>query len=350
MQNQGSMRRVACALGLAGALLGCGSSASLEFAKGGTTFADAGDDSPYPDTATLNEDAGVRDTYGLEDAGPPCPPGKDGKSNVCVRVIRGSDAPSISADSKTAFGLDGKGAVMIGLAAVKPSGKDSSYVAMTWLPTESSSSGKFAASELPKVVEIAVEPGTYWAYAAFRDQEPYNRPGVAVGDYIPRLVELPQVTVVAEMGANVEVKVHPVRAIDLDVRMTTTPSGSGSGPLAAWLIEDKKIVGEGRVPCADLREGRATTIRVFTTYTGTFDIGAALFDFTSPAEDGMSLMPAFPAGTVHSEPPIEPVKIGDGDWLAPKRRIDLSAVVPTGTPKPTDASPGCATYASAPPM
>jgi hypothetical protein len=204
------MRRVTCVLAVLGALgFGCGSSASLEFAGGGTTYADAGDDAPYPDAATTSDSAASDSVIDAGDI-PRCAPGKDGKSNVCVRVLRASDGPSISTDTKYEFGLDGKGALMIGLAAVKPTGgKDTSFVAQAWLPTESSSSGKFAAAELPKIVEMPVEPGTYWAFAAFRDQEPYNRTGLAVGDYVPRLVELSQVTVVADMGANVDVRLHP---------------------------------------------------------------------------------------------------------------------------------------------
>lgn len=349
------MHRVPIALVLGVLAAGCGSSASLEFAKGGTTYADAGDDSPYPDVAPSGED-GVDDAALDTDTDPPikCPPGKGGKSNVCVRVLRATDGPSIGADAKSAFGLDGRGAVLVGLAAVKPNGKDLSFVAQTWLPTESSGAGKFAAAELPKVAEISVNPGTYWAYAVFRDQEPYIRPGVAVGDYIPRLVELSQVTVVAEMGASIDVRVHPVRAVDFDVRLATTPSGSGSGPLGAWLLDgkdDKKIVGEGRSPCADLSGGKTATVRVFTTYTGSFDVGAALFDFTTPTDDGTGTIPAFTPGTVHNDMvAIEQVKVAEGDWLVPlKRRVDLDKVTPIAGVKPTDPSPECSSYAFAPP-
>lgn len=338
------------ALGVLGT--GCGSSVSLEFAKGGTTYADASDDAPYPDGAVVDEEGPGADAALVSDAEPPlvCPPGKDGKSNVCVRVLRGSDGPSISADTKSYLALDGRGALMIGLAAIKPTGTKDSFIAMTWLPTESSSAGKFASAELPKVAELSVPPGTYWAFAVFRDQEPYIRPGVAVGDYVPRLVELSQVTVVADMGASVDVRVHPVRAVDVDVHLGTAASGSGSGPLGAWLVEDKSVVGEGRVACADLSGGRTSVVRLFTTYTGSFDVRSALFDFSMPSEDGSGAVPLFTPGTVHNGDSPDTVKITEGDWLMPtKKRIDLDKVVPIGTVKPADASPSCASYAYAPP-
>lgn len=352
----GRVVSVLAASAVVGALgFGCGSGESLAFGIQGPTVTDASEDSPYPDAGPPSADAPAPPDAAAEDAAPvmKCPPGKDGKSNVCVRVLRGSDGPSITADAKDAYGLDGRGAVLIGLAAVKPSSpRDLSLITQTWLPTESSGAGKFAAAELPKVVELSVAPGTYWAYAAFRDQEPYIRQGVAIGDYVPRMVELTQVTVVADMGASVDVRVHPVRAIDLEVKLTTAPSGSGSGPIAAWLIDDKKIAGEGRVPCADLTGGRTEVVRVFTTYTGTFDVGAALFDFTAPMEDVTGAMPTLPPGTVHSDfgAGLGEVKIAEGDWLAPTRkRVDLEKTVALGVPKPTDAFPTCASYAYAPP-
>lgn len=355
MQDGGSMRvvgSVLAAMAVLGALgSGCGSAESLSFAEGHPTVSDAADETPYPDGSPPDA-AKTPET----DVGPPevkCPPGKDGKANVCVRVLRGSEGPSYTLDAKDAFGVDGRGAVLIGLTAVKPTGRDVSFVAQTWFPTESSGTGKFAASELPKVAELAVPPGTYWAFAVFRDQEPYNRPGVAVGDYVPRLVELPQITVVAHTGSAVDVRIHPVRAVDLELRLTATPAGSGAGPLAAWLIDEKKIVGEGRKLCAELSGGRSEVVRVFSTYTGTFDVGAALFDFTAPPDDGSATMPTLPPGTAYNElsTALGEVKILEGDWLMPTRkRIDLTNVVPLGSPKPTDSFPTCASYSYAPPM
>lgn len=350
------MSRVVSVLAACAALGGlgsaCGSAESLEFAGGTTTYADTSDDAPYPDSSPSVTDGG---TDAAGDAAPPtmkCPPGKDGKANVCVRVLRGSEGPSITADTKSAFGLDGRGAVQIGLAAVKPSGRDASFVVQTWLPTESSGAGKFDASELPKVAELSVAPGTYWAFAVFRDQEPYIRSGLAVGDYVPRLVELPQVTVVAEMGASVDVRVHPVRAVDLEIKLGTSALGSGSGPIGAWLLDEKQIVGEGRAVCAELGSGRMEVVRVFTTYVGTFDVGAALFDFTAPVDDATGLLPTLPPGTMYSDlaAGMNAVKIAEGDWLVPtKKRVDLDKSIPAGAPKPTDAFPSCASYAYAPP-
>ncbi len=333
----------------AGALIGCGSSASLEFANGTPSIADASDESAYPDAASVDIEGGGEDATSDAGEAPKCPAGRDGKANVCVRVLRGSDGPSVNADSKSTFGIDGNGAVLVGLTSVKP-GRDISFVASTWLPTESSGAGKFAATELPKVAELSVAPGTYWAFAVFRDQEPYMRTGLAIGDFVPRIVELPQVTVVADMGANVDVRVHPVRAIDLEVKLAVAPSGSGAGPIGAWLLDDAKLAGEGRSPCAELAGGKTEVVRVFTTYTGELDAAAALFDFATPDETGPALA-GFPGGTIYNDPssPSARVKILDGEWLSPRKRIDLDKSVTLGSTKPADPSPSCATYAYAPP-
>ncbi len=349
VHRPGAMVRVSSFLTVlaVGTLVGCGSSASLEFANAAPSAVDAAED-PYPDAATGSPEAGAQETAFDAGEAPKCAPGKDGKANVCVRVLRGSDGPSITEEAKAAFGIDGTGTVLVGLASVKP-GREVAFVASTWLPTESSGAGKFAATELPKIAELSVAPGTYWAFAVFRDQEPYIRNSVAIGDYVPRLVELPQVTVVAEMGANVDVRVHPVRAIDVEVHLATAPAGSGAGAIGAWLVGDKKILGEGRSQCGDLSGGKADVVRVFTTYTGDVDVAAALFDFTLPVEDGSGTLPGFPAGTAYNDPTASSarVKIVEGDWLTPKKRIDLDKLV-SGT-KPADPSTTCATYAYAPP-
>lgn len=348
MQYSPSMARVRSAfVGLAGALLfGCGSSASLEFASGGPSIVDSGDPNPYPDSATTDPDAPKADGL-IADAGPEpkCAAGKDGKGNVCVRVVRAAEGPSISADTKTMFGLDGHGAVLIGLASVKPSARgEVAFVAQTWFPTESSGAGKLAASELPKVAEIAVPAGTYWAFAMFRDQEPFMRPGLTIGDYVPRMAELPQVTVGEGAGANVDVKLYPVRGVDVEVRVTTSAAGSGAGPSRFWMVDEtKKIVGEGGASCLDLSGGKTEVVRLFTTYTGTFGVAGALFDFSPAGDDGSGSVPSLPPGTLYDDPSGNYVKITEGDWIAPtKKRVDLDKLVPLSGLKPADPSLNCA--------
>ena len=335
---------LAFSVAASGALVGCGSSASLAFAMDPPATMDAGEPPPYPDAATDDLEATVAadaSPTGVPTT-PPCAPGKDGKANVCVRVLRGADGPSIAADSKASWGLDGHGAVLIGLAAVMPSARNVAFVAQTWLPSESSGAGKLAVSELPKLVEMSVPPGAYWAFAVFRDQEPYMRPGLAIGDYVPRLVELPMVNVVAGDGLHVDVKLYPVRAIDVEVRATATPVGSGTGPARLWLVDDKKnVLGEGGAPCLDLSGGRAEVVRLFTTYTGPMEIAGALFDYGAVGDDGSGKLPLLPPGTLHVGPAGNAAAVAVGDWLAPvRRKLDLDKVVPLTT-KPVDPSPDC---------
>jgi hypothetical protein len=328
--------------------VGCGSSADLSFGDAETTYADSGD-TVYPDGGPPPSDTGPSGdaAVGDGDLPPACPPGSGGKGNVCVRVLRGGDAPSLNDESK-ALGLDGMGAVLVGLTEAKPARELSSFVAQTWYPGESAGTTKVAATSLPKVAEpLSVPPGTYYAFAMFRDVEPYVRPGVMVGDYIPRFAELGPVVVTADGGFNVDVKLYPARAIDVDVTMSTTPAGSGAGPLAAWVVDGGKIVGEGSLPCADLRDGKTATVRVFTTYTGSFEIAAALYDFTAPTDDTADLLPTWTPGTMHGKT-SDPSTFLEGEWVAPKTHLDLSKVEPIST-KPADPSPGCASAAYAPP-
>lgn len=326
--------------------VGCGSSANLSFGADETTYADSGD-TVYPDGGAPTTDAApASDIAPDADAPPKCPPGSAGKGNVCVRVLRGADGPSLNEESK-ALGLDGMGAVLVGLTAAKPA-RELSFVAQTWYPGESAGATKVAATSLPKVAEpLAVAPGTYYAFAIFRDVEPYVRPGVSVGDYIPRISELGPIVVTDGGGFNVDVNVYPARAIDVQVQMSATPAGSGAGPLGAWVLDGGKIVGEGSLPCADLREGKSATVRVFTTYTGSFDVGAALFDYTSPTEDPTGLLPTWTPGTVHGKAE-GPSTFLAGEWFAAETHLDLSKVEPIST-KPADPSPGCASAAYAPP-
>lgn len=335
-------------LSLAGAMLvGCGSSASLEFSGASPTFADSADETPYPEAGAI-ADSQPSDEGDAAPAAPKCNPGKDGKANVCVRVLRGAEGPSITADAKTLHGLDGRGAVLVGLSAVRP-GRDPAFVAQTWLPTESSGAGKLAATELPKVAELSVPPGTYWAFAVFRDQEPFVRPGVAVGDYVPRFVELPQVAVTAGMGVDLDISLYPVRAVDVELQLNATPAGSGAGPARLWLLDGTKVVGQGGAPCIELGGGHTEVVRVFTNQTGELGVAAALFDFGTVGEDGSDTVPSLPPGTLYAAPPFDTVKVAEGEWLSPGRRVELDSMISLAGAKPADPSSTCASYAVAPP-
>lgn len=348
MHRSASMAWVRGASLLAGALLvGCGSSASLEFANEGPSTVDGGDPNPYPDTGSLDPDAPPSSDGLVPDAGelPKCTPGMGGKGNVCVRVIRAADGPSITADSKDRWGLDGKGAVLIGLASLKPSTGEVAFVAQTWFPTESSGAGKLAATELPKMAELPVLPGTYWAFAMFRDQEPFMRSGVAIGDYIPRMAELPQVTVTEGGAINIDVKVYPVRAVDVEVHLTASPAGSGAGPAHFWIVDDsKKVMGEGGASCLDLSGGKSEIVRLYTTDTGAFGVAGALFDYGAAGYDPSGTLPSLPPGALYTESPLSnTVTIAPGDWLAPtRRRVDLDKLVSLSGAKPADPSLNCA--------
>ncbi len=344
MQRPSPMaRRSLTALFLAFGLVGCGAADSASFGDdGGATLTDAAPpsdtelppDTGAPDTGAI--DGAVTDTEPL----PKCPPPPPGKANVCIRVLRGDVGPSLTADAKKLLGIDGSGILAVGLASAKPE-HDATFIAKTLYPSASSGVSKIAAADLPRVVEaLSVAPGTYWPFGAFRDAEPWDRSAQAVGDFVPRVAELTPLTVTEGMSINVDLTIHPLRGIDLRTKLTTTPLGSGAGPARGWLLHPLKgvLMGEGAVPSLDLNLTKINPIRVFTTYTGTFDAVVELFDFGLGGDYAGVLAP----GGIHGATPK--VEVLPGDWLALERGVDLGEVVPfTGT-KPADSSPNCAAY------
>ncbi len=339
-------RGAVTALVVAG-MVGCGAADSASFGDdGATTLTDTGGIRPGTDSEP--QDTGVSDTatdVGITDAGPPkCPPPPKGKANVCIRVLRGDDGPSLTADAKKTLGIDGNGILAVGLAAVKPE-YDATFVAKTIYPSSSSGVSKIAAADLPKVVEaLSVEPGVYWPFGAFRDLEPWDRASPAVGDFQPRPSDLSSITVSSGDSLHVDLVIYPLRGIDVRPRLLTTPLGSGAGPARAWFVHPLKgvMMGQGVATCIDLSIDKVDPIRIYTTYTGTFDAVFEVFDFGLGADPAGLLA----AGGIHGR--SSKIDILSSDWLVTERKIDLTEVVPFTGPKPVDASPNCAAFATAP--
>ena len=337
------------ALALVGALVGCGAANSASFGDdGGATVSDAlpsGDTDITLDTGAA-VDGGPPDGETTDAAAlPKCPPPPSGKANVCIRVLRGDVGPSLTADAKKLLGIDGNGILAVGLASAKPE-HDATFVAKTLYPSASSGVSKIAAADLPRVVEaLTVDPGTYWPYGAFRDAEPWDRAGHAVGDFVPRIAELSPLTVTEGASINIDLTIHPLRGIDLRPKLAATPLGSGAGPARAWILHPLKglLLGEGAAPCLDLNLLKVEPIRVFTTYTGSFDAVVELFDFGLGTDPAGLLSP----GGIHGLTPK--VDVLAGDWLALERRVDLGDVVPFIGTKPADSSPNCTAFAGGAP-
>jgi hypothetical protein len=330
------------------ALPACGTAAEkIEFGReapdptDGATIADTA----FPDEAPTS-DAGVTAPSDT----PPvakCPSGRGGKGNVCIGFTRGAAGPSLN-DEARALGLDGHGVVLVGLSKSRSLG-DPILVAQTWYPSESAGARKLSLEDLPKYAEpLAVAPGTYYAFAVFRDREPFMREGFEVGDWAPRIATLPQIEVGPGQGVPVVVEIHPVRAVKVAVRLAATPLGSGAGPLRAWLLDsDGKFLGQGGLPCVEFRAGVAPNLSLFTTHTGAFRLAAALFDFAPPVEEAEDWTPPSP-GTIHTGVERSKAEVRPGDWVVDAGNLALDEVVPLGAPKPIDPSPSCAVAAAAP--
>lgn len=332
-------------LGLAG-LVGCGAGDFKSFGNDGTTVTDTGGGGPTEDadpTDTRPGDSGPTDAATDGATVPTCPPPPKGKANICVRVQRGEVGPTLTADAKTLYGIDGNGILAVGLATARPE-RDATFVAKTIYPSASSGVSKIAVADLPRMVEaLTVEPGTYWAFGAFRDLEPWDRPTPAIGDLQPRPADLSAVTVAAGESLVVDLTIYPLRAIDLRPRLAATPLGSGAGPARAWLVHPLKgvMMGEGGGSCVDLSADKVDPVRVFTTYTGSVDAIYEVFDFGVGSDPAGVLAP----GGIYGR--VSKIEIQPSDWLVAERKVELTEVVPFPGAKPVDSSPNCSAAAAA---
>ncbi len=280
-----------------------------------------------------------------------------GSSTICVKVTKGSSVapPHVDADSR-AIGIDGYGALYVALLA-DPYAKTAKPIVTRTFPSASSSTRFSIETDLPKVAELTVPPGSYYVVAFFYDQEPAGSRDFAAGDYVPHIEngwDLPKVEVGSGAGRDVEVQLFPVRSVDVTVKLKSgvKPVGNAIGPLMARLSTTSKgdVVGSGFLPCADL--GKPTALRLVTTASpDTFALKVALFDFAAgpddPVVDALGTPP--PAGSLvdyggTSTPPT--IKLADG-WVTPPVTVTLDRVVPY-EPTPSDPTSACVAAGAAP--
>jgi hypothetical protein len=326
------------------AVAGCGASSSMDAFGGAPTSSDdagAGDDVALPD-APLTADSGVQ---GADAPAPSaCAAGKDGMSNVCVRVTRGAgdDAPPPDA----ALGIDSIGTLTVALASVPPH-KKSDLVAITTFPSVSSGS-KFNIVDLPKVAELSVPPGKYYVLAVFHDAPPFDRFELAVGDFAPRIADAKDLPIVdlsdPTQGVAVDLPVYPVRGFDVDVRLASTlkPLGSGAGPIAVRMNAlDGHLLGGGILACGSTANGATATVRVLTTANAaTYTLDGAHFDFATGPDDPSLSGPTLPEGTLFTDSETNPETMDTG-WLGSNRSIELDRVTPFAGPTPSDPTSAC---------
>jgi len=340
---------------LAALLAGCGASAA------GDMFGNEGDvaSAETPDPWDSRDPTLDADAPGSEVVPPPadCPLGKDGKANICIRVNPGeTKVPSISGDVTKELGIDGNGALIIGLTTAPPKAGIATWDMKAIFPSVTSGT-TFRVEDLPKTAEFAVGPGSYYVWAIFKDQEPYER-ALAVGDYIPDPTKVIRIDVQKEdatkgVAMARDVRIYPLRAVDVDVSLKpgTKPLGNGIGPTRVRLVakaDSTSVAAEQLLPCVDFSSGKATSLRLLTTATGdAFDMQAVLFDFAGGPDDPSITGPLPPPGSLLNSIPGD-ARFASGSWMSNRVTISLDRTIAfTGSP-PTDASLFCASYATAP--
>jgi hypothetical protein len=343
--------------------MGCGSAeATLSFGAGPGGTPDGGTDDvelPPADTGVSITDASDPDAYVPGKCGSSA---KAGEGSVCIHVNRGagSVSPYINEESR-AIGIDGVGALYVALLDTETLDVAMKPIAYRTFPSASSSTKFSINTDLPKTADIAVKPGTYYALAIFYDQEPLGGRDFEPGDYVPHLsntYSLPKAEVVEGKSIEVSVDLFPVRAVDVGVSLKAGvhPIGSGAGPLRAHLVTSgagPKIVGEGRLPCADVSSAdKPTTVRIVTTSsTGSYWVKVALFDFAAGPDD--PVLDVFdappPPGAIvnYGGSAYTALKLTEG-WVSPTQFIELDRVVPFTSAVPADPTPSCVAYTSAP--
>lgn len=338
-----------------GGAVACGASESAQF--GSPTLEDAGvtADAPLYDVPLPTEDTAPPPTTDAPvDAFAPdkcAPSASKGNGTVCITARRGSGvAPRID-DGAKAIGIDGVGALVIALMP-DPWVKTSKPIVIRSFPSATSTAKFTVDGDLPKVADFDVAPGSYFAIAYFLDGEPYGARDFQPGDYMPRMsngLVIPKVDVTAGGTFAAEIDLFPVRAVDIDVRLKSgvRPLGSASGPLRASLSStgpDPKMIGEGHLACADLRDGKTQALRLITTSDpDTYWLKVGLFDFAAGPDDPTLDAAGPPAsGSIvnYGGGAYGSVGLSKG-WITPTVSIELDRVIPFSGAVPADPTPSC---------
>jgi hypothetical protein len=355
------------ALASSAALFACGASVSTTDygnGSGGSTTSDAatGSDVALPPSPSDGGIASAMEVAFGDVGATDCPaPDPGGKARICVTVNVAAYGPMAATDA-TALGIDGIGGLVVGLSATPPT-VDTKFDAWTLLPS-AASGATLHVTELPKTVQIDVDPGTYYIAAAFRDTPPYDRKTTAIGDYETGILEadaLPKVTAIAGQGVVAPpMTLSPVRGFDTTVRLAPALlyTGSGSGPLGARLTElgTTNLAALLAVQCVDLAGGGPFSTRIYTTDTATdYDLRVVLFDYARDLFDvgvvgwltGATSVDAPTAGSICRgihEKPVH-VTLPSTRWLGDPVDVSLDDVWGDVTPGTTDKSLSCRSIA-----
>ncbi|MFI5302732.1 MAG: hypothetical protein ACHREM_31975 [Polyangiales bacterium] len=353
---------------IAVAAVACGASVSPENYGPTGAMSDGGTSSSDVTLPASPSDAAIDDwgvPTGLEagsvDGGAPCPPSTtSGKAHLCVTVGVGTPGPAAAIDA-TSLGIDGTGVLVVGLAGVAsgPPTADTKYTAFAELPSVASGATLHVA-DLPKTVEIDVEPGTYYVAAAFRDSAPFDRKTAAVGDYVQPVLSgagLPTVTAIAGVGQSAPpITLAPVRGVDATFQLGAALSfpGSGAGPLVARMTESgsTNVAALAAFECVDLAYAGPKTVRLFLTSDASdFEVRAALFDYAKDLTDPGVLTWLDPMATIASVPvgsiceglkeKAVHVYLPPGQWLAAPVDVYLDDVWGAPAGGASDPSVSC---------
>jgi hypothetical protein len=286
-----------------------------------------------------NEFFTVADT----DAGPEgdCVP-HSGFGTLCVRVSTTGTRPAYDSATLQSLSIDGKGVIYIYLFDEDPAATNVRPKITLQYPPRAGN--EVDVNALPATVSGVTQPGVYWFITAFQDAPVSARPSqesIVAGDLVSlpvvdlnRKVQYPQVNLTENTLQRIEVKVSPMRRLDLTVRSALGPQAGvvvhGDGPMS-FLIYDGAIEAGGAnilaalsSPCVNVKPLNPVDVKISlaTHVVGNHKLFASLYDYQLPTSDK-----PLPPGTLYSALAGTSVSIDEKNW-ASNVRVSLENVTP----------------------
>lgn len=265
-------------------------------------------------------------------------------ANICVHVFRDLTAPAITIDTSKELQIDGLGTLTIGLTRDSTISPKTSWVAVINFPSPSTTQ-PFNISDLPKQSDFSVAPGTYYAFALFRDRPSLDQTKFEVGDYIGWVQSaegMPQpIQVSSGQAVDLTLSLQAIRAMTVEVKQgNIRPLGNGTGPLQIALTKQassKAVLTDEWFKCVDIFKTNSYTTQLYTYGKDQLFLHARLYDYSVPK----SFEDPIPSGTLISASEGLSVFIPSDSWIIPKQTIEFSRVVPFSDGTPIDPTPYC---------
>lgn len=302
----------------------------------GSDFQVASDTGATDDAATT--DSLVTGDVDADTATDPCA-NEPGKAKFCVTVTAEA-GPGYAAGAASTLGIDGKGLLKVYLYDKDPGTNSATTPVVPVATLRYGAIGeKIAIDKLPvTLVDTVAKPGTYWAIGVFGDADrPESDTQARAGDFVsvPTAFDgkakalWPKLELSAGKTTRQELKLYPMRRLDLEVRVATDVSNAirdgkflanGDGPVVVLLYDG--VFGEVSqvlrwaevLPCAATYPkdplAKPVKVSVVTPIVGPHNLFVGLVDYAGAD---------FPArGTFVCDGGASPPKVDlkPTDWIA----------------------------------